>query len=52
MEDIPEVDDNILGADAVIYAAFMYRVIHLKCPKRQALRRVEDAFNPPSKFAM
>ncbi len=29
-----------------------YRVIHLKCPKRQALRRVKDAFNPPIKFAM
>ncbi len=30
----------------------IYRVIHLKCPKRQALRRVRDAFNPPIKFAM
>ncbi len=29
-----------------------YRVIHLKCPKRQALRLVKDAFNPPTKFAM
>ncbi len=29
-----------------------YRVIYLKCPKRQALRRVKDAFNPPTKFAM
>ncbi len=29
-----------------------YRVIHLKCPKRQALRRVKDAFNPPIKFTM
>ncbi len=29
-----------------------YRVIHLKCPKCQALRRVKDAFNPPTKFAM
>ncbi len=29
-----------------------YRVIHLKCPKRQALRRVKDAFIPPTKFAM
>ncbi len=30
----------------------LYRVIHLKCPKRQAFRRVKDAFNPPTKFAM
>ncbi len=29
-----------------------YRVIHLKCPKRQVLRRVKDAFNPPTKFIM
>ncbi len=29
-----------------------YRVIHLKCPKRQALCRVKDAFNPPTKFTM
>ncbi len=29
-----------------------YRVIHLKCPKCQELRRVKDAFNPPTKFAM
>ncbi len=29
-----------------------YRVIHLKCSKRQALRRVKDAFNPPTKCAM
>ncbi len=29
-----------------------YRVIHLKCPKHQALRRVKDVFNPPTKFAM
>ncbi len=29
-----------------------YRVIHLKCLKRQALRRVKDAFNPPTKFTM
>ncbi len=29
-----------------------YRVIHLKCPKHQALRCVKDAFNPPTKFAM
>ncbi len=29
-----------------------YRVIHLKFPKRQALCRVKDAFNPPTKFAM
>ncbi len=29
-----------------------YRVIHLKCPKRQAFCRVKDSFNPPTKFAM
>ncbi len=31
---------------------YIHRVIHLKCPKYQELRRIKDAFNPPTKFAM
>ncbi len=34
------------------FVMLIYRVIHLKCPKRQALRRVKDALNPPTIFAM
>ncbi len=41
--------NNILSWIPQIY---ILQVIHLKCPKRQALRRVKDAFNPPTKFAM